>query len=245
MGINSFNFGGVRSADYGVYISGESVYNAPEKAYDMQVIPGRNGNLAIYQNRFENIELKYQAFAFNDNQSAFAGSVSDFRNAMYAMNGYQRLTDTYHPDEYRLGIYKDGLEVDPVQYGTAGEFEIVFDCKPQRFLTSGETATTFTSAGSITNPTLFEAKPLIKVTGYGTLGVGNRSVIITGTASQVIYIDCDIMEAWEMNGSAIIPRNDYVQYVGNKFPILPPGASGIALSGNITKVEITPRWWII
>lgn len=245
MGINSFNFGGVSSSNYGIYISGDSVYNAPEKAYDMQVILGRNGNLAIYQNRFENIELTYPAFTFDDDQTQFAGSVSDFRNAMYAMNGYQRLSDTYHPDEFRLGIYKAGLEVSPTHYHTAGEFDITFDCKPQRFLKSGETVTTFTTNGNITNPTAFEAKPLLKVTGYGTLGVGDRSVIITGTAGQVIYIDCEIMEAWSMSGSAIIPRNDYVQYVGNKFPVLVSGVNGISMSGNITKVEVTPRWWII
>ena len=245
MGINSFNFGGVSSLDYGVYISGESVYNAPEKAYDMQVIPGRNGNLAIYQNRFENIELTYPAFVFRDNQTQFAGSISDFRNEIYSKNGYQRLYDTYHPDEFRLGIYKAGLEVDPVQYGNAGQFEITFDCKPQRFLVSGETTVPFTGNAGITNKTLFESKPLIKVTGYGTLGVGDRSVIITGVAGQEIYIDCEIMEAWEKSGSAIVPRNDYVQYVGNKFPVLAPGVNGISMSGNITRVEITPRWWII
>ena len=95
----------------------------------------------------------------------------------------------------------------------------------------------------IYNPTRFEAKPLLKVTGYGTLGVGDSSVIITGTAGQEIYIDCEIMEAWSLNGSAIIPRNDYVQYVGNKFPVLASGVNGISMSGNITRVEVTPRWW--
>lgn len=95
----------------------------------------------------------------------------------------------------------------------------------------------------IYNPTRFEAKPLLKVTGYGTLGIGDRSVIITGTAGQEIYIDCEIMEAWSLNGSVIIPRNDYVQYVGNKFPVLASGVNGISMSGNITRVEVVPRWW--
>lgn len=245
MGLNSLTFGSVVSSDHGVYILSDSVFNAPRRVYNMIDVPGRNGQLAIDENRYENIEVTYPAYVEASNFTEFRNKVAEVRNAFMAQTGYQRLADTYHPDEYRLGIYHDDFDIDVKKFLHIGEFDLTFDCKPQRFLTSGETSIIFTSAGSITNPTRFDAKPLLKVTGYGTLGVGNRSVVITGTAGQVIYIDCEIMEAWEMNGSAIIPRNDYVQYVGNKFPVLASGVNGISISGHITKVEVTPRWWII
>lgn len=241
---NYFTFGGESSADHGVYISGAGTYNAPVKVYDMVPVAGRNGDLALSGGRYENIELTYSAFLHGDATAySFADNMADLRAFLSAPTGYQRLEDTYNPDEYRLGIFRSGLDVDATADNKAGTFDITFDCKPQRFLKSGETVTTFTTNGNITNPTAFEAKPLLKVTGYGTLGVGDRSVIITGTAGQVIYIDCEIMEAWSLNGSAIIPRNDYVQYVGNKFPVLASGVNGISMSGNITRVEVTPRWW--
>lgn len=239
---NYFTYGGESSADYGVYISGAGTYNAPVKVYDMVAVAGRNGDLALYGGRYENIELVYSAFLHGDSTS-FADKMAELRAVLSAPTGYQRLEDTYNPDEYRLGIFRSGLNVDATADNKAGTFDITFDCKPQRFLKSGETSQTFTANGNITNPTRFEAKPLLKVTGYGTLGVGDRSVIITGTAGQEIYIDCEIMEAWQMSGTAIIPRNDYVQYVGNQFPVLASGVNGISMSGNITKVEVQPRWW--
>ena len=40
-------FGGVDSSDYGIYISGEAVYNAPQRAVEFVDVPGRNGAIAI------------------------------------------------------------------------------------------------------------------------------------------------------------------------------------------------------
>lgn len=134
----ALTFDGVNSLDYGIYITGEAVYNAPERAVEMVNIPGKNGALALDQGRFENIEITYHAGCFADSQADFADKVTKFRNALASRYTYKRLTDEYHPDEYRLGLYKSGLEVDAVRYGTAGEFNIVFDCKPQRFLVDGD-----------------------------------------------------------------------------------------------------------
>lgn len=96
----------------------------------------------------------------------------------------------------------------------------------------------------VVNPTLFASKPLLKVTGHGVLTIGSQSITINGTSStQVINIDCDTMEAWEMSGSAMIPRNDYIQNAGDDFPKLKPGANKITLGVGITQVVVTPRWW--
>ena len=136
---NSLTFDGENSLDYGVYITGEAVYNAPERAVEMISIPGRNGAIALDQGRFENIEVTYPAGTFGDDQPEFASKIRAFRNALASRFKYVKLTDSYHPDEYRLGLYKSGLTTTPVQRSKAGEFPIVFNCKPQRFLTSGET----------------------------------------------------------------------------------------------------------
>ena len=140
-------------------------------------------------------------------------------------------------------MYQGGLEVAPVQITTAGSFDITFDCKPQRFLVSGETPVTFTESGTITNPTLFEARPLLAVTGTGVIGIGNDSITISGTPSGPVYIDCDIMDAWTGTGQSKIPYNTNIQYTNNTPPGLGPGGTGISLGTGITQVDITPRWW--
>ena len=179
--------------------------------------------------------------------SDFADKITDFRNILASRYTYKRLADTYHPDEFRLGLYKSGLEVNAVRYNTAGEFNIVFDCKPQRFLTTGETETTFTSNGTITNPTAFASNPLLIVTGAGNLTIGGQAMtIVNGSgSSQVIYIDCESQEAWEIVGGSKVSRNDYIQNAGETFPVLSAGSNSVVLGTGITKVKITPRWWRI
>lgn len=183
----ALSFDNVSSRTYGVYITGEAVYNAPERDVEMVEIPGRNGSFALDKGRFQNIEVSYSAGIFADNEADFAEAISDFRNFLCSRKGYVRLTDEYNSSEYRMAIYKSGLEVSPAQL-RAGEFEIIFDCKPQRWLTSGETEVTVSSGGTINNPTLFEASPIIKVEGYGTISTGGQSIDVEAVPVGNVFL---------------------------------------------------------
>ena len=171
----ALTFDGVNSLDYGIYITGEAVYNAPERAVEMVNIPGKNGALALDQGRFENIEVTYHAGCFADSQADFADKVMKFRNALASRYTYKRLTDEYHPDEYRLGLYKSGLDVDAVRYGTAGEFNIVFDCKPQRFLVDGDREILPTEWSDVQT----ESGELVTIDSDGSLAVRSLAVSLS------------------------------------------------------------------
>ena len=174
----SLRFDGVDSRDYGVYITGEAVYNAPERDVEMVVIPGRNGAYALDKGRFNNITVTYPAGLFQQNETDFKTALSDFRNALCSRVGYKRLEDDYHTDEFRLAVYKGGLEVTPANL-EAGEFAITFECKPQRFLTSGEAEIVVKSAitpRSLHNTTLFPASPLIYFSEDNTLTIGENTI---------------------------------------------------------------------
>lgn len=173
-----FVFDGVDSRDYGVYISGDAVFNAPERDVEMIEIPGRNGAFALDKGRFSNIEVTYPAGLFGATEADFAAGINALRNALASRKGYCRLEDDYNPNEYRMAVYKSGLDVTPAML-KAGEFDIVFECKPQRFLKSGETAQTVTSGGTITNPTLFEAKPLLQVWGHGNVNINDETISVS------------------------------------------------------------------
>lgn len=190
----ALSFDNVSSRTYGVYITGQAVYNAPTRDVEMISIPGRNGAFALDKGRFENIEVSYPAGIFADNETDFAEAISDFRNFLCSRNGYVRLTDEYNPNEYRMAIYKSGLEVSPAQL-KAGEFNIVFDCKPQRWLTSGETAVTVANNGTLTNPTLFESSPLLEVEGRGTIAFNGYEI----TFDDGLFGDTVLVAATQIN----------------------------------------------
>lgn len=173
----SFTFDGETSASFGVHLTGEGVYNAPVRAVEMVNVPARNGAFALDQGYFENIEVTYTASIAADNEADFSAAVSDLRNFLCSKNGYCRLEDDYNPNEYRMAVYKSGLEVAQFRNIT-GEFDIVFDCKPQRFLKSGETAISVTSGDTITNPTRFDARPQLQVWGHGDISINGKAISV-------------------------------------------------------------------
>ena len=142
----AFSFDGTSSRNYGVYITGQGVFNAPERNVEMVEIPGRDGAYALDKGNFNNIEVTYPASIVADTSADFADAVSDLRNFLCSKVGYCRLEDEYNPNEYRMAIYKSGLEVSHEGLQT-GEFDIVFECKPQRWLTSGESKQTIANSG--------------------------------------------------------------------------------------------------
>ena len=177
MGIRTFTFNGESSDTYGILINVNSSFNAPERAGEMLSIPGRNGAYWHDLGRFENIEVTYHCVVGEATKPDFVDAMSDVRSWLCSPIGYCRLEDDYNPNEYRMAVYKSGLETDE-PFVTGAEFDIVFDCKPQRFLKSGETAVSVTSGDTITNPTRFDAKPLIEVVGYGDININNENIYI-------------------------------------------------------------------
>ena len=176
MAVNTFTFGGVTSSTYGIYVSGEALFNAPKRDAEIIQIPGRDGDFVLDKGSFENIEVTYRVFNQEKDLTDFRTKLSNLRSALCSKTGYQRLTDTFHPDEYRMAAFIDGIEINPVKYNTASEFEIKFNCKPQRFLTSGETAVSVASGGKVTNPTLFDAKPQLQVWGSGDIDLSGNVI---------------------------------------------------------------------
>ncbi len=270
--LNHLTFDGVDLSDFGVFISGEGAFDAPARRGEMISIPGRNGSLFMDEGVFENITVEYPAFIGTGYEELFRTKLGDLRSALSSRGNYKRLTDTYHPDEFRLGVFREGLEVDPQHITRAGGFTMKFDCKPQRFLVSGEDSVVFYGNGSITNPTLFASSPLIKVTGNGTVAIGEDGAyrFIVSNNDGTIWIDSEIMEAYlpagqvypwtDENGEQLTqeieiglelldgseyPTNmlSYIEFVNSEMPKIPPGVQPVRMSPTITELEIIPRWW--
>ena len=233
--MRSFIFNGRSCTEFGIACSGEATFDAPARDVTSITIPGRNGDLILDNGRYKNIIVKYPAF--------FVGSFQEYaaaaRSWLLAPTSYRQLTDDYHPDEFRLGIYSGGISFEPTAWNYHAEVEITFNCKPQRFLVSGLDTVEMTNGGTIENPTAFEALPLITVTGNGdgTVSVGGTTVTLAGLTGGIV-LDCDIQDAYYGELSA----NNLMT---GEFPRLGPGSNGVAWTGGITAVSIIPRWWRI
>lgn len=236
-----FMFAGVNSLAYDVWLTEAHTEDVPAKNVEATAIAGRNGDLLTDKERWDNIEITYSAAilqGFSDRYSALMAAITSPR-------GYQRLEDSLRPDEFRLAVFRDAVRPKNTPYNKAGQFDLLFFCKPQRFLKSGEESIPFAEAGTLYNHTLFDAQPIITVygSGAGTVSISGCTVEIKAMEDQ-ITLDCELMDAYRkvgggasqnMNGSIYAPE----------FPVLKPGDNTISWTGGVTAVDIIPRWWTL
>jgi len=183
---HKFIFGGVDSHDYGLIVSNDSGFDSPERDVTEVTVPGRNGSLILDNGRFENQRVVYNCVFTED----FTTQANALRAALMSQEGYQRLTDTFHPDVYRIGRIVEVTAKPGSRYAN-GQLTITFDCKPQKFLLTGETAVAVVASGSrIENPTAFGARPLLEAWGYGSVYINNAPVTIdNATFGHVVLVD--------------------------------------------------------
>jgi len=236
-----FKFGGLDSADYGVYLQGGGTYDAPERRHKQYIIPGRSLPLTLDEGVYGTVEHRYKAFIAR----GFEDRIERFRDDLMRVTGYVRLEDDYHKDEYYRAKYMRGLEVDVAPMARAGSFDLVFERDGRRFLIDGSYPVRVTGRSFLKNPTEHPAAPLITVYEYGTFQIGEIEITVSRTSAStgVTVIDSEMMDCYDKATGANL--NSAVTFESNDFPTLPGQAlTDVQLiSGGITMVEIIPNWW--
>lgn len=227
---NSFTFGEHSTTEFGLIISKKKIYSTPARNVSFLSVPGRCGDVISDDGSYPNIEVSYTVGCKN------IGSQLENIASWLSQPGYLKLSDTYMPNFFRLAANVSGQSWDE-QLLNFGEATLTFNCKPFRYLVSGENTTTFTTSGTITNPTSFSSLPHIKITGSGnvTLHVNSNSYLLSAISPN-IEIDSEMMSVYR--GTTLL--NNKAGF--DEFPVLEPGDNSISWTGTVTKVEIVPRW---
>lgn len=237
--IDHFVYNGVSSAEYSARVfPTHSMLTAPAHKYNKVTVPGRSGALLMDLDSFDNIQREYDIQIANDSDLA---AFDALRNYLASCKGYLRLTDSFDTTHYYMAAYTEAFNMTADwRSKKRGRGTVAFDCMPQRFLLSGEVVVPFTASGSIENPTLFPAKPLLRVYGNGVVGVGGTNITIINAD---VYTDIDCAMGYAYKGGS--SKNLNVTLSSRDFPSLAPGQTGISLGSGISRVEVTPRWWTV
>lgn len=224
-------FNGKDFADFGVHVDESKAFGSPEKDYELVEIMGRNGNLSIYNDRFKDITLPFPCFIRT-------GFIEKYRSLLAYLNsqtGYQRLETDKEPNHFRKALFQGIVDPQTTAFNHGGFFTVNLLAHPQRFLKSGEIPV---SASELWNPTYFDSHPLIRCYGNGSLTINSQTITVASNPYDYVDIDCDIMDAFCGANNA----NQYVSFDTDSV-VLRSGTNGI--SHDMTKVEITPRWYEI
>lgn len=229
---------GKSSDDVNTFVEHYPSQIRPAKKNNKTSVPGRNGDLIFEEGVFENYIQPYDIY-ISAEKTKLPGAAKAVAEWLYAPKGYQKLEDSYDPDVFRLAFFSGPADIENI-LNIFGRATVEFDCKPQRFLVSGEEATRFFSATTITNPTAFTALPLITVygSGAGALNIG-ETVVNFNSIDESIELDCETENAYK----GVTNLNNTIS--APSFPKLVAGANEISWSGGIESVRITPRWWTL
>lgn len=263
-----FIFDGVDSRQFDAYVFDVDSYNAPAKQVNTATIPGRSGDLLLPGWRFGNVTHSYDVIILRH----FERNYEELRNFLLSREGYCRLEDSFHPDEYYTAYFSEAIEPEHRMRKDGGKFRLTFTRKPQRWLKSGEQEIVLREGGSavtstVTNPTRFACYPEFYFKGNAMSSgcevqwtfTNNGTSLLTkatfnsfsGTGYAKLNDGTDItldMETLQCYGGGYY-FNTAIQYTTNeKYPFqLGSGDNTFTFTNasRITRLAVKPRWFIL
>lgn len=235
---DSFYLDGIGSDAFDIKLQREMILSEPVPIVNTQNIPGRNGNIVFETGTYQNRTAIAECYCL---QTDVVHNIAKVNKFLFSKNGYRRLELSSDPEHFLLARVKNGAAINQ-RLGKLNAFKVEFDCKPQRFLKSGETIIRYDVSGKLLiNYTGFVAKPMIRVlgSGSGTVSVGGVTVTINEIVNEMI-IDCETMNAYSIDFENL---NKNIN--APEFPVLNAGGNIIFFNGGVTAVAITPRWWVL
>jgi phage-related protein len=214
-------------SDLGLRITEPPTVPAAKRIVESISVDGREGTLTILKG-WEDCDISFKC--------ALLGA--DIRNRYRAVTAQIRNAETvYFSNDpsvyYKVKIATVGaLEM---KLSQLGEFAIMFNCAPFKYLRNVAMITRTTS-GTVANPGTVYSLPRLKVYGTGTRNLTiNGKLITLNLLASPLVIDSDLKECY---------YGDVVQNnrMTGDFPVFNVGSNAVTLGTGITKVEIEPRW---
>lgn len=226
-----FKIGAQKTSFFKVGVSGYQLYNAPSRDIDTYHIHGRNGDIIADHGCFNNRKIVYNCWIAH----TFKDDFDDFRDYLMSFSDkYYELTDNYHPDHLYMARVVGPIDPKPSVMLRAGEFDVEFDAKPQRFRIDGMS---WKEAGTITNPTRHNCYPVLEISGAGTVTINEQTIKVNAGASFPITVDCEILEGVDSSNTLC---NSFVELPLDAV-YLKPGENTVTGSGCTVRVK--PRWF--
>lgn len=241
MEVVTFNGKASDSFDIPILIESPPTYVYPERDYEVQHVPGRNGDIYIDKNSYKNVQRSY-ALAAGDDYESYDKLANQIATWLHSATGYAKLYDTYEPEYYRMAMYVETGTLTPIVRNGI-RITANFNCKPQRFLHSGDDVITVSSSNTnITNPTQYTSRPIVTVygSGVGTVTINGIKVTLNDIDTYTV-LNSEIDDAYK----GTVNKNPYIVLDNGIFPELKAGDNTIIFTGGVTKVEVIPKWWTL
>lgn len=235
-----FHINNVLSFDMGAFIQSRPVIDTPKRRKEGRVVAGRSGTILFDEEAYDNTTMELLGYCLGDDQY----TASYNRERLFTMfDSAEYLDMVFYFDPKK--IYRVDLE-EPLSfesrhyYGEGQAWTATLSVKPFKYFTYSR-KTEMTTPGSLINPTLIFSKPLIRVNGSGNimLVINGKSFELRGVDGYIL-LDSNTMHGYKEENGIVYNENDRVYTLD--YPVLIPGENTISWTGNVSSLEIDPRW---
>ena len=253
---NWFQFGTTKfDINDGLVVEKCPAMNRPERKMDVYSVPGRNGDIVVMQDAWENVEQTYEIWGGDGSQNsatAFGYKCAE----LFKYSGYQELTDSYDTTHYRKAYFAGPFDVDN-EFTRRGRAQLTFTCDPRRFLNSGKASQVLTNNTYAINPTPYITRPILTIHGSGsgwfnvyhntTMAPFQGFTIANITDGMVIdclnydcYYDDPLNGRINLNSELTLNNTNL-----SEWPVFDQGYNMVTIDqvGGLTSIDMVPNWW--
>lgn len=221
-------YGVETSKDYDLKI--ENIITIPNTEEDIEEIEINGGNNLHIFNGYKDIELNFN-FVYVAYQEDFHKIKINIDRWLKSRADYLYYSGT---EEVLYRVINVSISETVTTNRKVRRFTATFLCRGLKYLPNG--LRTYTNNNVLYNWGTYESEPLIKVYGSGniTVNINGNSFTVKNIEDHVV-IDSEIKECYKDN-------TNMGRYMTGEYPVFSIGKNNITWSGNITKVEVIPRW---
>lgn len=237
-----FEYKGISSLDMHLRILNEISFPSPEADIEFLEIMGKDGELAIDNERLKGVNFPIPVTLRTPSNKTVEEMATDISNWLKNDIGWYPLRFSGSPNYEYIAMCYEQFNIEET-LKRFGKTVITFRLKPYKRFRDDESII-LSNGQTIVNKGTRIAKPLIKIEGHGDITLKNNGkdwLMLTGV-DRHITVDSESMNVF---------RNNVVQFTKMKahlkplFPQLNVGNNKIEWTGNVTKVEITPRCEVV
>lgn len=245
----SFIFDGVESSTVKAMIQARPIIEAPSRKVSWKSVYGTDGDVPFDEGAYGNTNLDLAFFIDGDDL------ISDrqaFYNLLEGQGVYKEFIPYFDPSKIYRVMLSDKISFHNKHfYGEKQQATAKFTVKPYKYLVDSDpiTVTSIQDVSGIhipnftvTNPTNYMSQPIIKLMGTGpvTLKVNGKDFNIINII-DTITLSCERQAAYQELVTGFLTPMNY-QIATRDYPVLKPGINSISVTGDVSQIDIEPRW---
>lgn len=234
-----FKYKGISSTDMHLHIENDISFPSPETDVEFTEILGRDGDIAVDNKRLKSVPFPIRVRIKTPPGLSINEIATEISNWLKSDVGFYPLEFSGSPDYEYIAMCNQQFDIEET-LKNYGKTVIMFRLQPfKRYKRAN--LMVVNNNDTLHNKHSRKSLPLIEVKGSGDINIKNNGVdwLKLRSVNESVTVDSELGQVYKGNR----PQYDKVIDLGeNQFPVLNKGENKITWEGNVTKLEILPRW---